>query len=343
MRHPERLRLAHLPTPIVPLPRLAPRLGVKRLWLWRDDLTGSIESGNKIRKLEFLAAAAVHQGATRLVTCGGPQSNHARATVYVARRLGLAASLVIREPRTGFDRNAPPTGNLLLSRIGGADVSIVPFAEYKAAGSSYTPFLEAEAERSRVRGDVPYVIAEGGSSPEGAFGYIHAVEEMLSTWRQLGTGKPHPSALFCAVGSGGTLAGLHLGYEQQRLPVESVHAVNVCDSAPYFQTRTSALMAETAQKYGLAYQPRQLSIFDGHFGTGYAEVKDSDFHFYADVARTEGFLLDPVYTGKAFQGMCAEIAKDPRRFGDDVMFLMSGGMFGTFAYADGYARALGPL
>jgi D-cysteine desulfhydrase len=174
-----RLRLARLPTPIHRLDRLSRQSG-REIYLWRDDLTGFGESGNKIRKLEFLLAEAVEQRATWVVTCGGPQSNHARCTVLAARRLGMGASIVVREPPEGLDAAAPWTGNWLLDHIAGAHVVCVPFAEYRAAGSVYDPFLEREAERLRRRSERPYVIGEGGSSPLGCMAYRAAVRHYFT-------------------------------------------------------------------------------------------------------------------------------------------------------------------
>jgi D-cysteine desulfhydrase len=339
---PRRLLLANLPTPLTRLSRLSADLGAN-IWLWRDDLTGFEGSGNKIRKLEFLAADAVAQGATRLITCGGPQSNHARATAFVARRLGLDVTLVVRAPRTGLELTTPPTGNLLLDRIFGAELVVVPFATYEAAGSVYSPFLAEVQERSLARGEKPYVIPEGGSCPLGALGYVHGIAELLSTWRTHGPGSRHPDSLVLAVGSGGTLAGAALGVERMGLSSALVHGVNVCDDAAYFQKRAGDLATDTAERYRLPWTRRTLNLLDGHVGGGYAIASDDDLRFYAHLARQEGVLLDPVYTGKAFRGLLREQAKDPRRFGRDVVFLHSGGGFATFAFAAQYPAAIAAL
>ena len=339
MNFPPRLSLARLPTPIQKLERVSAAAG-KEIFIWRDDLTGFAESGNKIRKLEFLLADAVQKGATRIITCGGYQSNHTRATTFAARRLGMEVSLVLREPKTGRKPDEPSTANLLLSQIAGAQIQFIPFNDYQAAGSTYLPILEKVAQASRHRGETPYLILEGGSVPIGCFGYIAAVEEMLTTWKNCGAGTPSPDALFFADGSGGTHAGLHLGYELNGLPTKRLWAINICDSAAYFQNRVGKLIAETAAQFGLIWQERELQVLDGHFGTGYGIATDDDLKFYAKLARQEGVLLDPSYTGKAFQGMLAEIEKNPDRFGDQILFLHSGGGFGTFAHQEHYARLL---
>lgn len=334
MNFPEKVRLARAPTPIEPLRRLSKELGVG-LFAWRDDLTGFAESGNKVRKLEFLVAEALRQGATSLVTCGGPQSNHARATAVAARRLGLGISLVLREPPDGtFDSG----GNYLLDRLYGAAITRVSYADYRAAGSVYDSFLDREATALRRRGETPYVIPEGGSSPLGCLGYASAVEEMLVAWRGV-AGTERPDALFVALGSGGTYAGLHLGLERAGISPSVLHAVNVCDDAAYFRKRIGGIFEGLAEM-GHPVREKGIQICDGHVGKGYSLATDEELAEYARVARTEGLLLDPCYTGKAFLGMKRELARQPARFGKNILFLHSGGGFATFSYREQYDRAL---
>ena len=338
MNFPPRLNLANLPTPIHKLERVSADIG-KEIYIWRDDMTGSMESGNKVRKLEFLLADAVAKGATRIITAGGIQSNHTRAAAYCARRLGLDISIVVREPKTGRNPDAVPTANFLLNTIANADLHFISYAEYQACGSAYGPFLQKIAEQSRNRGENPYVIFEGGSQPLGCFGYIYGVEQMLSIWPKV-AGTKIPDALFFADGSGGTHAGIHLGYDVKGLSTRTLWAINVCDSAEYFQKRVGKLIEDTAREFNLNSTNRELQVLDGHFGEGYSLATDADLKFYSDLARKEGVLLDPTYSGKAFQGMLGEIRKAPERFGNKILFLHSGGVFGTFAYADQYTRAL---
>jgi D-cysteine desulfhydrase len=340
MNHPPRIRLANLPTPIHRLPRLSAEIGVE-LFVWRDDMTGCVESGNKVRKLEFILADALAKKATHIVTGGGMQSNHTRATAYCARRLGLATTIVVREPKQGRVPGEIPTGNLLLNHIAGADLRFVSFADYQQAGGGYLPLIEAEAERLRKTGATPYVVPSGGSMPIGSWGYIAAVEEMLGTWRGSGAGTAAPDALFFALGSGGTHAGLHLGYELNGLSTANLCAVNVSDSAEHFRQHVGSLIERTRSRFDLPPSTGAgLNIFDGHYGDGYALASDDDFRFYLDLARQEGLLLDPVYSGKAFQGMLAELKKTPERFGQKVLFLHSGGVFAHYAYMEQLGRVL---
>ena len=187
--------------------------------------------------------------ATWLITCGGPQSNHARATAFVARRLGLGVSLVIRKPKDGLAADSEQIANYLLNRILGAEIQLVEFSDYAARGSKYDSFLEEKARELKSRDEVPYIIPEGGSSELGCFGYLVAVEEMLASWSKICPGSRAPDSLFTALGSGGTFAGLHLGLEQQGLPATILHAVNVCDNASYFEQRIKNLFASMESHY----------------------------------------------------------------------------------------------
>lgn len=341
MPPPDKIELARLPTPIQFLPRLSADLG-KNLYVWRDDLTGFPESGNKVRKLEFLLADAVAKKATWLVTCGGPQSNHARATAVCARRLGMGVTIVVRKPKGGLAETQHRQANLLLNHVLGARIRYVEYETYVARDSKYDFFLVEEAGKLRAQGEVPYLVPEGGSNDIGSMGYRAAVPEMAATWKTARQSrKAAPDSIFVALGSGGTVAGLHLGLEAAKLGGERLFPVNVCDDAPYFEKRIGGIWDSIENNLGLAVKQRKLQILDGYKGDGYALATDEELRFYANVARREGLLLDPCYTGKAFLGMWREVKKTPDRFGSDLLFLHTGGGFGNFAYGDQYLRALG--
>ncbi|WP_428265363.1 D-cysteine desulfhydrase family protein [Haliangium sp.] len=325
--YPEQLPLARLPTPLVPMPRSSEALGVE-LWLKRDDLSGLELSGNKVRKLEFLLAEARDQGADTLVTCGGEQSNHCRATALVAARLGMSATLLLRTE----DPGRPPAvdGNILLDRLVGAEIVWIDHAAYARRGEH----LERTAERLRAAGKRPYIIPEGGSNALGCWGYVAAAEELAADLAAL---PRAPTTILYACGSGGTGAGLLLGQRMFDLVDEGVRVsgVNVCNDRDYFVDTIGRLCAEFERRFevGVEIGPGDIDIIDGYVGLGYARSQQDELRVLADLARREGIFLDPVYTGKAFYALTRELARDRKRFGERVVFVHTGGLFGLFPKA----------
>ena len=290
------------------------------LWVKRDDLTESAAGGNKIRKLEFLFADALAQGADTVITCGGAQSNHARATALLAARLGLRAHLVLRgaEPAAG----AVPEGNLLLDRLAGAEVTWVTPEEYAERDA-----LFADLTRSmRAQGRHPYAIVEGGSDEVGAWGYVRCAEELAAHGFD---------TVLHAVGSGGTSAGLVVGRRLAGLGARVV-GVNVCDDAAFFQAKVAGIAGALADRFALdaaRVAPEEVEILDGFVGRGYALSRPEELASIRDLARAEGLVLDPVYTGKAWHALVATLRRDPRAFGARVCFVHTGGVFGLFPKA----------
>jgi D-cysteine desulfhydrase len=303
---PPRVRLARLPTPVEQLERWSGRLGVE-IWCKRDDLTGADLSGNKVRKLEFLLADALDRGARTVVTCGGEQSNHARATALACARLGLRSVLLLRTA----DPAAPPAteGNLLLDCLAGAEIRWITPAQYRDRAELLRA-AAAEVERG-------YVVPEGGSNALGAWGYVACIDELLAD-------VPRPFTVVAACGSGGTAAGLLLGRALRDARDVRCVAVNVCDDAAYFAQVIGGILAEAGRPDAAG----ALEIQDGYVGLGYARSRPEEIRLLEEVARGEGLVLDPVYTGKAFFAMTREIAADRRRFGERVVFLHTGGIFG---------------
>ena len=318
---PQRLPLARLPTPVEKLERLSARFGVE-LWCKRDDLTESALTGNKIRKLEYLLAEARAQCADTIITCGGEQSNHCRATAIAAARLGMRSYLLLRTD----DPARPPAveANILLDKLVGAEIRWVSREEYKRRAELF-PVVAAEL---RARGHKPYVVPEGGSNALGAWGYIRAVEELAQQIDHA------PATLLYAAGSGGTGAGLILGVQLQRLPWRVV-GVNVCDDAAYFVREIGQICETAIERFGLplAFSREQIEIRDGYVGIGYAKSRPEELQRIRDVARAEAIVLDPVYTGKAFHGMATELERDRRVFGERIVFMHTGGIFGLFPKA----------
>ncbi|MDZ7374848.1 MAG: D-cysteine desulfhydrase family protein [candidate division KSB1 bacterium] len=319
---PPRLSLAQTPTPVHKLARLSELLGGPEIWIKRDDLTGCAASGNKVRKLEFVLADALRQGAQVIVTCGGIQSNHARATAVLARQLGLHPHLLLR----GEPPADTPDGNFFLDLLAGATVTFVSPDDYRHRLDE----LFAEVRRQyETQGKRAYVIPEGASNELGAFGYLRATREIVEQLRLEGI---RVNYVVTAVGSGGTLAGLLLGKRLYSLEAE-VLGINVCETADYFHERILGIVRTVADRYhlGLGITPEDVKIIDGYVGRGYAESRPEELDLIRDLARLEGIILDPVYTGKAMFGLLDQIRRGRFAKSDRILFLHTGGIFGLFA------------
>lgn len=339
-----RAALANLPTPIEPLRRLLSALlpdaaALPELLVKRDDLTGAELSGNKVRKLELLVAEAEAQGKGTLITCGGVQSNHCRATALAAARRGLRSVLYLRVPDPSATAPAAlEGGNVLLDRLAGAELRLITPAQYRERGR----ILEEARRQIDEGGGGAYVIPEGGSNALGSLGYARCVAELAA---QL---PPGPLTICCAVGSGGTLAGLRLGVALLRLPWRVV-GFAVCDDRAYFARACAAIFTEVGRRFDLPAaealaaacdDPAALEIRDGYVGRGYALSRPEELALLRDVCRQEGLVLDPVYTGKAMFGLIAELRRDPGALGDRVLFLHTGGIFGLMPRGDELAAVL---
>ncbi len=335
INYPPRLELARLPTPLEPLRRLSQELDVD-LYVKRDDLTGLALSGNKVRKLEFVLSDAVSKGADTVLTCGGAQSNHARATAVAAARLGLGCRLILRTPDPA---NPPPVeGNTLLDRLTGAEILWVTPHEYAQRDEVF----EQEATRLRKAGRRPYLIPEGASDARGAWGYIRAVEELAGDLRILPGGLGRATTVIHATGSGGTGAGLILGAKVLGLNVR-IASINVCEDREHFVEVIGGICEDAIGRYEMNIsfsRERDVDIIDGYVGRGYALSQPQELSLIGDVARKEGIFLDPVYTGKAFYGMTQELKRHPGCFGERVVFLHTGGIFGLFPKAPEMAPLL---
>ena len=314
---PRRVPLAHLPTPLQPSARLGAELGIELLWK-RDDLSGLELSGNKARKLEFLLAEALDQGADTVVTAGGAQSNHARATAFAAARLGLGCVALLRTP----DPSHPPAlaGNSLLVRLAGAEIRWLGAAEYRRRDE----LLAQVAAELAAAGRRPYLIPVGGSNALGSWGYVTAVAELHRQLPPAWRGRPVTLAVAC--GSGGTAAGLAMGLRLAGWREARLVAFAVCDDAAWFQREIAAISAEAARRWpGLpALAPGDVEVDDRFIGPGYAVPTEAGLALIRRVARTDGLILDPAYTGKAFLGLVARA----RELGPRVIFIHTGGVFG---------------
>jgi D-cysteine desulfhydrase/L-cysteate sulfo-lyase len=318
-----RLRLAQLPTPLEEAARLTKDLGGPRVFFKRDDLTGVGLGGNKVRKLEFVVGRAIAEGANSLVISGGFQSNLARIAAAIGNRLGLEVTLVLGgepgEPRL-------PVGNLLLDRLYGATIHTVDTASRWDFGSA----VEDAAATLRRAGKRPFIVPLGGSGPEGMAGYVNATDELMSQLTEL---QIRPSRLYVAVGSGGTYSGLILGALNRNAPYQVI-GISVSRSRDYLLEHIPPAAAAAADKLGLDRRPTadDMRLDDAFIGAGYGSMTNGCRDAIARVARTEGVILDPVYSGKAMHGLIDHIDNGLVGSDETVVFLHTGGWPALFAY-----------
>lgn len=309
----KRVHLAQLPTPSRPMDRLGSHLGLApdTLWVKRDDLTGLAGGGNKTRKLEYLCADALAQGADTLVTGGGPQSNHCRQTAAAAAQLGLGCTLIL-----GGDRPVLASGNVLLDGVLGAQV-LWQDADLFAGGVDEA--ISEHVEELRAGGAKPYAIPVGGSNPVGALGYVNAAIEM---------GAEHPDADLFVVGTGscGTQAGLAAGFMDH----SKVLGVRVGERED-LEGLVSELAAETAVLAGLHKPAGECQIEHGYLGAGYGEVTEEAVEAIELAARLEGIVCDPVYTGKALAGLIGGLRSGRIPRDRKTVFVHTGGLPGLLA------------
>lgn len=320
----ERLRIATLPTPLQYAGRLSEALGGPKIFIKRDDLTGLALGGNKLRKLEFLLARAKAIGATCVVTCGGTQSNHACQTAAAAARVGLKCVLVLA---SGVHNGLQ--GNLLLDNLFGADVKLIEAPA--TSPDELDRAMEEVSEHLRRQGEVPYIIPLGGSSRYGAAGYVLASLELINQTTELGI---RPDYLYVAVGSGSTLAGLIVGAKAFSAPYR-VKGVAVYRPPEEQKRAVWALAQDTAELLGLnvTVEPHDISIYGEFLGPGYGHLTPEAREAIRLVARTEGLILDPVYTGKAMAALIEHIRVGWIGPDETVIFLHTGGVPAVFAYA----------
>ena len=321
---PTRLQLANLPTPVVEMKNLARHLAVGQILIKRDDLTGLESSGNKVRKLEYVVADALAKGADTLVTNGGFQSNHCRATAAIGARLGLRVRLILRCP----DPNPPRDGNLFLDHLFGAQITIHSPEEYN---SNRQQLIDNTMSAELAAGRKPYFFPVGASIPLGCWGYIRCVNELVD---QLG--KETRVDIFSAVSSAGTHAGLMLGKAILGLDNWRMIGIPVSDSVEFFQKELRELVSKTSQEFGLDVAEAQtpIELIGGFIGEGYAVPYAEAIETTRLLARSEGILLDPTYTSKAMTGMLATIRRGGVRANAVPLFIHTGGAFGLMARRD---------
>lgn len=320
-----RVELAHAPTPLLKLERLSTELGVE-LWVKRDDLTGLLETGNKIRKLEYLIGEALAQRADTLITCGTLQSNCCRAVSAVAARLGLKAMLALKGvPPPEYD------GNLLLDRLLGAEVRYCTDEEWEKVDQ----VMQEMAGRARAAGGTPYVIPESGATVVGALGYFSCGQEIA---QQVRHGAPEFDTIVITAFSGGSQAGLLMAKQLTGLQAEIV-GVPIAWEAERVRSYVTDVIEQARRRWSLAVQvPDEIRLLDGYQGAGRAEVAPEDLAMVLRVARREGVVLDPVYTAKAFGGLLDHIRRQPGSLGRRICFIHTGGVFSIYPFRAALSR-----
>lgn len=309
-----RLHFAHLPTAIEELPRLSEALGGPHILIKRDDQTGLAFGGNKTRKLEFLVAEALDQGARTLISGGAMQSNHCRQTAAAAARFGLECTLVL----TG-ELPERPSANLLLDELFGAKIVAVQDRKDRDR------ILQETFDNAVAEGKKPYLVPYGGSSPTGALGYAFAMEEFLKQ-------NLHADWIVFGTSSGGTHAGLVLG--QQVFGFNGkVLGISIDESQEWLKTHVSKLASDASEKIGerIEFGPADVLANADYCGAGYGVLTDGEREAVRLFAKFEGLLLDPVYTGRAAAGMIDLIRKGFFKSDETVLFWHTGGQPALFA------------
>lgn len=325
----KRLRFAHLPTPLEPLKNLSRHLGGPNIWIKRDDCTGLSTGGNKTRKLEFLMADAIDRNADVVITQGATQSNHARQTAAAAAKLGLECHLLL-EDRTGSRiTNYNYNGNVLLDQLHGATVSRRP------GGADMAAEMETLAEALRAAGKRPYVIPGGGSNEIGALGYVNAAMELLTQINDRALPVAH---VIHATGSAGTQAGLVTGLSACHAGIP-VLGIGVRAPREKQEANVFALAQRVAHHLGVGDVVSRAAVVANcdYVGEGYGMPTAGMIEAVELLARLEGILLDPVYSGKGMAGLIDLVRNGRFEKHQNVVFLHTGGSAGLFGYIDAFA------
>ena len=327
-----RLRITHSPTPLEPMKRLSDALGGPNLWIKRDDCTGLASGGNKTRKLEYLMAEALQQGADTVITQGATQSNHARQTVAIAAKLGLQSHIIL-EDRTGYTfDDYKHSGNVFLDHLYGASVSEVPL------DTDMNKAMADLAGELRAKGRKPYVIPGGGSNPVGALGYVTCALELMDQTNNMGLAVDH---LVHATGSAGTQAGLVVGMYGARSQIP-VLGIGVRAAKAPQEERVFGLACETAELVGVPGSVLREDVIANcdYVGPGYGLPTPGMIEAVTMLARLEGILLDPVYSGKGMAGLIDLCRRGHFKKGQNVVFLHTGGSVALYGYMHAFKEAL---
>ena len=319
-----RVRLFPAPTPLERLDNLSRHLGGPEIWIKRDDCTVVATGGNKVRKLEWLIGEARAQGATHVVTQGAVQSNHVRQTAAVARRFGMTCIALLEHRIETNDRDYLNSGNVLLDKLFGCAI------EYRPAGLDMNAEAEAKGAALRASGETVYVIPGGGSNRVGALGYVSCAQELMQQADEMGL---RIDQVVTATGSAGTHAGLVVGLQGMNADVP-VLGIGVRLPRPQQEANVHRLAEATADYVGVRGGiPRESVVANcDYVGAGYGIPTVGMAEAVQMLAREEGILLDPVYSGKAMAGLIDLIRQGAIGAGQTVVFLHTGGAVGLFGY-----------
>lgn len=315
----KKVSLANLPTKIYKLERLSEKLK-KNIWIKRDDQTGTEFSGNKIRKLEYVFAEVIDGGYDTVITCGGIQSNHCRATAAAAVSLGIKPILLLRgESKSEIE------GNYLLDKLFGADIRFCTPDEYR---NSRTEIMENISKELSMVGKKAYVIPEGASFEPGCLGYYNCYHEIEEQEKQIGIKF---DTIIVATGSGGTYAGLCIANKLSNYK-RNLIGFTVCDDSDYFTDVVLKISPGAIKLIGqdCVITKDDINFNDKYSGIGYALSTPEELDFISQIAAMEAVILDPVYTGKAFRGMCKEIESGKFKDSENILFIHTGGLYGVF-------------
>ncbi len=321
-RFPRR-RYTPAPTPLEPLRHLTRELGGAQIWIKRDDLTGLTGGGNKTRKLEFLVADALAQGADTLITQGAVQSNHCRLTLAAAVKEGMRCRLVLEQRVAGSYRPEASGNNLLFDLLGVEAITVVD------GGTDMAAAMAQVADDVRAAGGRPYLIPGGGSNALGALGYVACAEELLQQSFEQGVSFDR---VVVASGSAGTQAGLLVGLTGCNAGLPLI-GINVRRPRAEQEGNVHALAHSTAELAGAPAPPREaVACRDEWVGPGYSLPSPEMVEAVRMLARLEGVLLDPVYTGKAMAGLIGLVQRGEIAAGERVVFVHTGGAPALYAY-----------
>ena len=325
MNRPRKIQLANTPTPIQTFRETTLIPDNLNVFIKRDDFTGVEVSGNKIRKLEYIVQDAIDKGEEVLITCGGIQSNHCRATAAVAARLGMKCHLVL-------NGHAPDNlGNSALDQIFGAELTFVApedFARYMDIMDEIKADYESKGIKART-------ITIGASDPLGTLGYFSAFEEILEQEKTLGI---QFDTICTTVGSAGTYAGLYLGNAVHSAG-KNIVGINIYDKENDYTEMVTDLVEKAASILEIETPIDMDGITLWEYAhTGYGHISDEAALYIGDFAKDQGILLDPVYTGKAFYGIVTEAKKQNPLLKGNVLFIHTGGVFGALARTDVYLK-----